>query len=471
MGVSDEIVSSFPSSVFYFHVFQELHGLRAAPFLPLITWSRFGGRELFSALRSLEITTEVNGYHGLQHSLDVGLLGVVLAHLHEIPATPVFLAGLAHDLRRDAPKDNHNAQESAALYQELIKGPWGAYASKFDREIIDAVASHSSLHEAPSMTAKVLRDADRVRLSWERGFDERFFETYWGKEFAKRDSSFTENVLTRLSYREGSIMEINLLTGAVALFVLQRKFTCPSHLATDAGARAWFINHYKVSKIVVHGAEPKEDHSQFKSPFLKEGVFAVGHHRVGVSLHSELSATLDTTTANLKEVKQLTEVSDGTEVQIVVNSETVEEVIDVIDCINNKQISLVVPGVSLEAISLIKRLIKALAAFNNARSEVVEGAKLICEVAWCHFTLPEEVLTYFDKIDRQYSPIVSQPALSDVSDMVRTTVVSEKERHNTCGECPFSLHCPMRDLEHGSWRFGVPVNQSRFQGWNPYVAV
>lgn len=469
MGVDNAVARSLPSSVFYFHIYHELSGLRSAPFLPLITWSRFGGRELFSALRPLGITTEANGYHGLQHCLDVGLLAVVLTYLQESPVTPVFLAALAHDLRRDTPRDQHNARDSAAICQELMEGPWSAYASGLDREIFDAVATHSSLQEAPSMIAKILRDADRVRLSWERGFEERFFETNWGKEFAKRDPSFTENVLTRLSLAEGSVLEINLLGEFVELVVLQQKFACPSLLLTDSGARAWFINHYKVSKIVVRGAEQMEDCAQFRSPFLRGGVLVVNHHRAGVSLRSELSATFDKPTVNIDKVMELTEISDAHEVQIRVNSETIDEVIRAIGNINNRQISIVVPGVSAEAISLTKRIIAALSASSRASAEHV-WAKIICEVAWCHFVPPEDALTYFEKIDGQYSPIVSLPILSDAKDMVRAIVANEKERHNTCGECPYSLHCPMRDYRHGSWGFGRPLHQSLFRGWNPYAA-
>ena len=469
MGVSDAVVRSFPSTVFYLHVFEELQTGRASPFLPLITWSRFAGRELFPALRPLGVATEANGYHGLQHCLDVGLLTVVLSYLHETPATPVFLAALTHDLRRDAPRDQHNAKDSAVLCQELIEGPWGAYSSDFDLEIFDAVAVHSSLHRAPSMMAKILRDADRVRLSWERGFEERFFETDWGKEFAKRDSSFTENVLTRLSLKAGSVLEINLLTGIAKLAVLQHKFACPPILITDAGARAWFINHYNVSKIVVRGAGQAEDYLQFRSPFLRDGVLVVSDQQAGVSLRSEVSATLDKAALPIDGVMQLTEISDAAEVHIRVNPQTIDEVLGVIDCINNRQFSLVVPGVSAEAISLTSRLIEGLKACNRASEEDM-GAKVICEVAWCHFLPPEDALTYFEKVDRQYSPIVSPPILSVAEDMVRAVVEYEKERHDTCGECPYSLHCSMRDLVDGSWRFGTPEHQSKFQGWNPYVA-
>ena len=122
---------------------------------------------------------------------------------------------------------------------------------------------------------------------------------------------------------------------------------------------------------------------------------------------------------------------------------------EVIDCINNRQISLVVPGVSAEAISLTRRLIAGLKTSHSASEEDV-GAKIICEVAWCHFLPPEDALTYFEKIDRQYSPIVSPPILSVAEDMVRAVVEYEKERHDACGECPYSLHCSMRDLVDGS---------------------
>ena len=150
-----------------------------------------------------------------------------------------------------------------------------------------------------------------MRLSWERGFEERFFETDWGKEFAKRDSSFAENILTRLSVESGSALEINLLTGIAELAVLQQKFACPPILITDAGARAWFINHYNVSKIVVRGAGQAEDYLQFRSPFLRDGVLVVSDQQAGVSVRSEASATLDKAALPIVGIMQLIEISDG----------------------------------------------------------------------------------------------------------------------------------------------------------------
>lgn len=468
MGIDDTAVRSLPSSAFYSNIFSELQGEEMAQFFPLITWYRFGSRELFAGLRALGVATEVNGYHGLQHCLDVGLLGILLANLNKVPATPIFLAALAHDLRRDALKDHHNAPDSAVLCRELMNSCWAAYASKYDDEIVEAVACHSSMQQPSSITAAILRDADRLRLSWERGFDSRFFETEWGKEFAKRDSSFAENVLTRLSFANGSVLEINLQGRTADLVVLNRKFACSPSLLIDSGVRARFINHYKVTKIMIYGVGPQDGLRQLESPFLSDGVVVVNQGRYGAGYRTSSNASKDWAAFSSNDISHLVGSFEAEEVQIRITSDTVDEVIDNIDSINNKQINMVVPGTSAAVKTIIKRLISALMV-SREQSVDAMGAKIICDVAWCHFVQPEEALTYFEKIDRQYSSIVSLSTMSGVGDMVRAITVNELERHDECGECAFSLHCPKRDLEHGSWTLGQPVFQSSFQGWNPYV--
>ena len=468
MGIDESVARSFPSSVFYLKIFCELHGGDACQFFPLITWYRFGSRELFGELRALEITTEANGYHGLQHCLEVGLLGVLLASLNNIPVAPIFLAALAHDLSQGVPKDHHNASDSARLFRTLIGGVWEAYSSKYDNEIAEAVACHSSMQPSPSATASILRDADRVRLSWERGFDPQFFETEWGKEFAQRDPSFTENVLTLLSFTNGSVLEINLQTRTADLVVLNRKFACSPDLITNPGLRASFINHYNVTKIMVFGVGPKDNLLSLDSPFLSDGVLEVIKWRTATGYRPSSKATEQRAVLFGNELPHLMKAFDADELQIRVTSDTIDEVVENIDCINANQISIVVPGNTLAAKDIIICLIATLKA-SKPQSDGTTGAKIICEVAWCHFVLPDEALTYFEKIEEQYSAIASLPTMSGLKEMVSSIVINEMERHDQCGDCAFSLHCPKKDFELGRWKFGRPINQSQFQGWNPYV--
>lgn len=467
MGVDDSVARSLPSSIFYLNIFCELQGVDASQFFPLIRWYRFGSRELFGGLSAHRITTEANGYHGLQHCLDVGLLGVLLASLNNVPATPIFLAALAHDLTQGVPKDHHNAKNSAGLFMTLISGIWEAYSSKYDSEIAEAIACHSSMQPSPSATASILRDADRIRLSWERGFDPQFFETEWGMEFAKRDPSFAENVLTRLSFANGSVLEINLQTRTADLVVLNSKFGCSPDLLTDPGLRASFINHYKVTKILVFGVGPRDNLLSFESPFLSDGVLEVSEWRTATGYRPSSKASERGAVLSGNDLSHLITAFKTEELHIRVTSDTIDEVVENIDCINNNQISLVVPGNTVAVKDIIICLIAALKVL-EAQSDGVTGAKIICEVAWCHFVLPEEALTYFKKIEGQYSAIVSLPTMSGLNDMVPSIVINEKERHDQCGECAFSLHCPKRDFELGAWKFGHPIYQSQFQGWNPY---
>lgn len=468
MEVDDITIQAYPSSVFYYNIFNELQGEQVGKFFPLITWYRFGSRELFAGLRFLGITSEANGYHGLQHCLDVGLMGVLLAHLNDVPATPIFIAALAHDLRREGPKDHHNAPDSALLCQELLEGSWSEYASNFDKEIIEAVAGHSSAQPPLSTTAAILRDADRIRLSWERGFDERFFHTKWGKEFAQRDSSFAQNVFTRVSFAYGSILEFNLTENIAYLVVLNRKFQCSKEILTDTGMRARVINHYKVKRIIVYGDGHYDRFTELDSPFLSEGVFGVSWGRFGAGVLVLSSGRNECDALKDKDISHLVENFEAEDVQIRVTPETFEEVIESIDVINNKQISLVVPGTSIEVKTLIGHLIIALKDSIDKSDEAI-GAKIICEVAWCHFSEPEEVLTYFEKIGRQYSPIIPLSIMGGLEDIVRAIVIREIEEHSECGDCAFSLHCPRRDLDGGEWKLGRPFYKSHFKGWNPYV--
>ena len=102
---------------------------------------------------------------------------------------------------------------------------------------------------------------------------------------------------------------------------------------------------------MVRGAGQAEDYLQFRSPFLRDGVLVVNDQQAGVSVRSEASATLDKAALPIVGIMQLIEISDAAEVQIRVSPETIDELMEVIDCINNSQISLVVPGVSAKLLA------------------------------------------------------------------------------------------------------------------------
>jgi radical SAM protein with 4Fe4S-binding SPASM domain len=127
-----------------------------------------------------------NCYHGMDHCHDVALAAGHIALTGNKDPLPAMLAGAIHDICRNGIND-HDHGKAAAEKLPLILHDIGK--GLFDRidigEIAIALREHSQESIPSSHISAYLRDADRLRLAWERGVYPDFFATDEGKNAAR----------------------------------------------------------------------------------------------------------------------------------------------------------------------------------------------------------------------------------------------------------------------------------------------
>jgi sulfatase maturation enzyme AslB (radical SAM superfamily) len=115
-----------------------------------------------------------------------------------------MIAGLLHDAGRsdNAADPGHAALGSdiATLVLESWLGHW--LDAPVRAAVVEAIRHHAVEGPATGDIAACLRDADRLRLAWERGFDPRCFTTPAGAEFARRSPHYLANQLASLAADE-----------------------------------------------------------------------------------------------------------------------------------------------------------------------------------------------------------------------------------------------------------------------------
>ncbi len=122
------------------------------------------------------------GYHGLEHTEQVVLFGIAYALAENVRPLPVILACALHDCARTHDKyDEKHGPACEPIARAFLKRHRFDLTDVEIEKIIYAVKYHTTGCRAPSDIAACLWDADRTRLSWERGFKPHFFSTASGR--------------------------------------------------------------------------------------------------------------------------------------------------------------------------------------------------------------------------------------------------------------------------------------------------
>ena len=134
-------------------------------------------------------TQKKEGYHGLYtHTKSVVFRAIDYAlELGKNPI-PVIFAAVCHDMARTHDfYDEHHGENATPLVQKIM----AQFPEKLTKEeqssILYAIQHHTSGTQAKDYIAACLWDADRTRLSWERGYHEEFFNTDYAKKVASGD--------------------------------------------------------------------------------------------------------------------------------------------------------------------------------------------------------------------------------------------------------------------------------------------
>ena len=143
-------------------------------------------------------TQEKYGYHGLYtHTAAVVFRGIDYALSLKQDPKPVVLACAFHDIARlnDGP-DMQHGERAIPIIEHVLQHDFSAYMP-FAQAIINAVKNHTCGQTAPDYISACLWDADRTRLSWQRGFRPYFFTTNRAKDVASHSPDRYINFMKR----------------------------------------------------------------------------------------------------------------------------------------------------------------------------------------------------------------------------------------------------------------------------------
>ena len=119
----------------------------------------------------------LENYHGIGHLIETVVFGIYLAHSLNIYNKEYIVITCAyHDLIRNS--ELNHGQESLEFIKNL-----GIQTNPY---IDEAIINHTNNFPTTNPVLQILRDADRIRLSWERGYEEKYFSTKSGKRLAMK---------------------------------------------------------------------------------------------------------------------------------------------------------------------------------------------------------------------------------------------------------------------------------------------
>ncbi len=151
-------------------------------------WTDFALRKVMPEIAKITNQSKF-GWHGLEHTEQVILYGLHYALAENVRPLPVILACALHDCARtdDEYNEVHGPNCAPIAYRFLAAHRFDLSDKEID-QVVDAVVNHTTGRNAPNGISACLWDADRTRLSWAWGFNEKFYST----ETAKKVASLNE---------------------------------------------------------------------------------------------------------------------------------------------------------------------------------------------------------------------------------------------------------------------------------------
>ena len=106
---------------------------------------------------------------------------------------PVVFACALHDAaRKNDNFDTEHGKNAVPIAIKVMK----QFPDLIDKEtrlkILSAIMNHTDGKFAPDYISACLWDADRVRMAWQYGFDEKFFNTERGKYIAQHYQKYLD---------------------------------------------------------------------------------------------------------------------------------------------------------------------------------------------------------------------------------------------------------------------------------------
>lgn len=480
-----EALAVLQSTLFHLMIFTQLRSEDPwIPFMPLVYWERLASRCLYPQIPNSLSNTADDGFHGLSHGLDTALISVIFSYALKVPAAPTFLAALCHDLELNSCGNSSREPESSAtVLRTLLNGSWNDYSGKYDKVMIEAVARHSEHGPAGDHTAMVLRDSDRVRLSWERGYDSNYFATEIGKEVAKSGANYLGELQARLMFAENVVLEIGANKDGYRLSIwnVGRRYDVNTPLSLTKVFIDQLVAMFNVTKIVLlpqldleteYIADICPDHialvivSKFQDAFKPKETFKesvpfqefIWTFDVDVTLRADILSVLQW-------------LPEGHTPHVEVGTENLEWVCENLWFLSSIEARLIYCRNPKEDVGEeFNRIVEAMVLHKKQHADLL-SVRLISPYSWCWLETPEHAITLLCPASVSYSPLTIGLGPNLNQNVFDSTLEDVRLRRSTCGDCALAVNCISLDFAVlGSEVRQKPCCLHLFQTWTPYLA-
>lgn len=151
---------------------------------------QFFEKELLPTILQTDgVLQKKDGWQGLtSHTRGVVFRGIDFALSLNKDPIPVIFACALHDItkRHDSEKDHE--KKALPIAKKIMKKYEHILSEDTQEKILNAIKNHTDGEKAPDYISACLWDADRTRVAWVFGYQEKYFQTERGKEIASSDA-------------------------------------------------------------------------------------------------------------------------------------------------------------------------------------------------------------------------------------------------------------------------------------------
>jgi hypothetical protein len=478
MEMSTESLAILRSTPFNLMVHNCINNKYENTFFPLVYWERLAIRDLLNKIPHALCGSLDNGYHGLSHCIDVALFTVIYSYSEKLNPFPSFMSALAHDLHPTSKNENPNQIDSAQIIEYLLLKDWNIYSGEFDSLIIDAVRYHSNNQKAKNIYSGILRDADRARLAWERGYKAEYFHTNIGMEMASIPSLYLHGIKQLLMFSENVVIEISFIENNFVYTVwnLNLRFKLFSSLYFLSAEVNYFVSITNATRVVFINCIDKVESSAitdltydidiyFTVEITKFHLFDYEgiNNRLKLMLTGSINEYLDS-----KDLISDSISLNKTSIHLSFNDYCFDKIIKDIDHFSMDHIKLNYVSISeqndFSALQKFTNNIIELKKINDNASSF----RIIYFYSWCWLESPQSASSIFSKAKFSYSPLTYSIGEIYGKDIYGEVLSITRRRMKKCELCIFSINCPSYEFVHNDQiPIKSPKNKTIFIDWKP----
>ena len=152
---------------------------------------RFFEEELIpSILKTEGVLQQNDGWQGLTtHTRGVVFRGIDYALAMDKDPMPVVFACALHDIAKRYNSETGHEKKALPVAKKIMEKYGDILSEQTQNQILNAIENHTNGEKAPDYISACLWDADRTRVAWLFGYEEKYFQTERGKEVASSKAS------------------------------------------------------------------------------------------------------------------------------------------------------------------------------------------------------------------------------------------------------------------------------------------